>query len=264
MAGSRYTVLLINWMHLMADQTYTMQSTLSVEKRWLKYTDEAMAGLPFENVSGNPVYQGIGMDYLVQCLSEVKVGLEYKYDGQKSRNVALECISQDWSKSRKGHHEGWMLTSQTGWLIYVFRQTGDALVLSMADLRAWMMANYTRFPTASTANRTYFSYNVLVPISVLCAELPADAWRWMDFRPYAPGEVFEPYKTTAQQRAHCIAMSELPLLLNSRPPRSEALQLTSAETEALHGHLWDANIMRNKHKVPDEKRGTLKLLSSLV
>lgn len=246
---------------------YGFHERLGVEAVWLPKVPQLLPGCPLIDVTKDARYQPLGVDFFVERPDSWNTGLEFKFDTYKSGNFAFEWVSQDRPSSANAPamKDGWMVTCQSGWLLYTFITTGDMFALDMGVLRQWLAQNYHRFGSTSVANKTYFSYCSLVPMIALCRELPKEAWHWLNIRARVPGHEFErSLLAPAWIQKQETSVSDLVHVLQTGTRRSQPLALDWPAYGRLHEHLWNNNRLYERHIQPDDRRKvTLRCLPTL-
>lgn len=111
-------------------------------------------------------------------------GIDMKGDNYRSGNIALELVSQCRPNgTRPAPAPGWTAKDMP-WVGYYFIQTGESLVLDMAQVWPWVKARIEEiihgapsqrawpFWIAATPNKTYQSFNLMASLEQLLAACP--------------------------------------------------------------------------------------------
>lgn len=206
--------------------------------------------------------------------------IDFKVDTHESGNIALELISQ--STSRKLGYP----FKDARWVVYYFVRTGDIFFLDMSIVTPWLRSqwnallenNYTAsapypYQIASTPNKTYESFSLLVPDGELLKQCPDGVFlvRLADHAPLsAIQSAMNAYNRIIEARNIVKPTSTPPKLLSyvnpdSIPRRTPILKTTSP-TQAAQKLLKGANCLSQDkpHAIDIEKMTRLCEARSII
>lgn len=165
-----------------AGRSFFFDSSLAQEKSGLV---TLFAKLPAEaqalwvDIRDDRSWWAKGVDFMLVGGAKV----DFKVEKQKVRNCAAELIKAD----RPSMRPGWLLTSESHWIVHYFEQTGEVVCLPTRGYRDLVLAlcrsgdlqdsvSAANFDRDDKTKLLYMSWNALLPMRTALAKIPGAFW----------------------------------------------------------------------------------------